>query len=216
MTSAEAEFVAPNSFDRADGQTTYQLWDVFTEPFTDLTPDVVDENPNASATLSEVGGTALLTGAGNIYSPAVPVTIEVTLPELDVSAPPHDVTVIVQIRTLGTEVDASTLLLQNLAPIETVELSREGEGFDAVVETWNLFNIPYATFGSFMSPVGSPTSLELGFAAQGAHMSLDALSIDSAIRPFGFYDEEAPVPEPASLILLGGAALAMASRRRRN
>lgn len=209
---AHAAFVAPTSWDRSDPGVTYQAWDVFTG-LTDQAPDVADQNANGAALLSETSGVAFVTSGGNLYSPTGPTAFTVTVPEADVPAPPHDVTAVVQIKTLGTELDDGSITLNGLAPVDRAELFRsELGGFGgADVETWLLFNVPYAAFGE-----GTPgvENLTLEFAAAGSSMSLDRLSIDTAVRPFGFYDEANPVPEPTSAaVLLAGVALV--ARRRR-
>lgn len=201
-----ATFVAPQSWTRGAGGATYQHWDVFDSYPTDSTPDVGNINPNGTASLTENTGSAFLTGGGNIYSFAVATDFTVTIPEADVPTPAHDVTAIVQIKTLGTELDYASVRLNGLAPVDTAELFRAslgGFGGDDV-ETWFLFNVPYASFGDGVGP--DVADLNLTFKAAGSSMSLDQLAIDTAIRPFGFYNEPNPVPEPASLIL---AALGM-------
>lgn len=219
---ADAAFVTPTSWDRGIGGTTYQAWDVFSDDdgdgannINDSTPDVANVNGNGTATLSESGGNgAFLTGGGNIYSFGGVTDFTVTIPEADVPVPPHDVTAIVQIATLGTEVDYASVLLNGIAAVDTAELSRGGSGSPfggSTVEGWFLFNVPYANFGD---GDGLSDDLTLTFNASGSSMSLDRLSIDTAIRPFGFFAEANPIPEPASLMLVAAGGLLVASRRR--
>ncbi len=214
--SAHATFVEPVSWSRATTGVTYQEWDVFTG-LSDQTPDVADNNPNGSASLTENSGGAFVTGGGNIYSFAVATDFTVTIPEADVPAPPHDVTAIVQIKTQGTELDYSSVKLNGLSPVDTAELFRASLGGfgGSDVETWFLFNVPYAQFGDF-DGINTPVeNLTLTFNAAGSSMSLDRLSIDTAIKPLGFYAEPNPIPEPASVALLGLGGLLVLGRARR-
>jgi len=217
--AAQATFVEPQSWDRNDPNFdfTYQHWDVFDDTV-DQTPDVADQNVHGSASLSEDGGNgAFVTGGGNIYSFSAPTAFTVTVPEGDVPGPPHDVTAIVQIRTLGNELDYGSVKMNGLSPVDTAELFRDqfdsGFGTSSTVESWFLFNVPYADFTDGSGD--SVSDLELTFNAAGSSMSLDQLAIDTAIKPFGFFAEPNPIPEPASLALLAAGGGMLMSRRRR-
>lgn len=207
-----AAFVTPTSWARGGDGTTHQEWDVF-DSFTNAAPDVADNNANGSASLTENTGGGFITGGGNIYAPMVATDFTVTVPEADVPTPAHNVTAVVQVRTLGSEMDYGSIRLNGLAPIDTAELDRQALGGfgGSLVDAWLLFAVPYADFGDGVAGV---EDLTLTFNASASSMSLDRLSIDTAVRPFGFYNEPNPVPEPASLVLLtlGGGAV-MARRR---
>ncbi|MEM8865315.1 MAG: PEP-CTERM sorting domain-containing protein [Planctomycetota bacterium] len=224
VSAAHATFVQPSSWTRGAFGTTYQEWDVFTDASGGPNaPDVADVNPNGSASLAETspnfpGPSPFITSGGNIYSFATQTAFTVTIPEADVPAPPHDVTAIVQVATLGTEPDLSSFLLNGLAAVDQAELSRgtAAGGFGgSEVENWFLFNVPYSAFGDGVSP----TDLTLTFEASGSSMSLDRIAIDTAIRPFGFFAEPNPIPEPSALALLMTTAtcgLVGSVRRRRS
>ena len=222
---AEAAFTAPDAWTRGDGGTTYQAWDVFNDDdastanmIEDSSPDVAGyTNANGTPEVVENGGNgAFLTSGGNIYSFSGATSFTVTVPEADVPVPAHDVTAIVQTKTLGTELDYSSVKMNGLSPVDSAELSRSalgGQFGGSDVESWFLFNIPYADFGDGAGP--DVEDLTLTFNAAGSSMSLDRLAIDTAIKPGGFYNEPNPVPEPASVALVGlGAALLVGGRRR--
>lgn len=211
-----AAFEAPDF--RGDTGATYQEWDLFTGT-TDLTPDVADQNSSGTASLSELGGNgAFTTSGGNIYSFRAPTAFEVTLPEADVPAPPHNVTAVVQMKTLGTELDYSSIKLNGLSPVDAATLFDGGAGGSfggADVETWYEFNVPYAAFGD-----GTPgvEELLLSFEASGSSMSLDRLSIDTITQPVGFTDATNPapgtnpIPEPGTLVLFAAGAAMIVHR----
>ena len=213
-----AAFEAPDF--RGQTGATYQEWDLFNGT-TDQTPDVADQNGSGTATLSELGGNgAFVTGGGlgNIYSFSAPTAFEVTIPEADVPAPAHNVTAVVQIKALGTELDYASVKLNGLAPVDAATLfdGGAGGGFGgADVETWYAFNVPYAAFGD-----GTPgvEELLLSFEASGSSMSLDRLSIDTIIQPFGFTDVTNPapgtnpIPEPGTLVLFAAGAAMIVHR----
>ena len=219
--TAHAAFVAPTTWDRGVGGNTYQHWDVFTDDngsdplIVDSTPDLGGVNANGVATLTETTGTPFLTGGGNIYSPTTATSFLVTVPEADIPAPAHHVTAVVQTRTLGNALDGTSFLLNGVAPVDSAELSREtlGGAFGGtLLDNWYLFNVPYAAFGD---GDGVSDLLTLTFDTGGAtSVSLDQLSIDTALRPFGFFAEPNPIPEPASLSLLALGVVAWSGRRR--
>lgn len=225
-TSADASnaFVQPTSWERGVGGATYQHWNVFNDDtdtgtdsiIVDTTPDVAGfVNPNSGTpSVTETSGNGFLTGGGNIYSFSGATTFEVEIPEALVgpnfgpTVPEHNLTAIVQIKTLGTELDYSSILLNGQSAVDTAELYRlslgEGQFGGADVETWLLFNISYASLA-----MTDALPLTLTFNASDSSMSLDELSIDTALSPFGYYSEPNPVPEPgmAALACLGAFVL---------
>ncbi len=216
---ASAAFVAPTTWTRGAGGTTYQHWDVFTDDngvlplIVDNTPDLPGfTNPNGTPTVTENTGTSFITGGGNIYSFGGTTQFTVTVPEADVPAPAHNVTAIVQFRTQGTELNDANIKLNGLSAVDSAELSRTPLGGfgGTLVDSWFLFRIPYLSFGN---GDGVSDLLTLTFQASGSSMSLDQLSIDTAIRPFGYYNEPNPVPEPASLLLAFASAPLLLRRR---
>lgn len=208
---SQAAFVTPQSWTRGAGGTTYQHWDVF-GTMTDAAPDAGSINPNGNPTLTETSGGAFITGGGNIYGFGVAPVFSVAIPELDVPTPAHNVSAVVQIKVQGTELDLDSVQLNGTAATDYAELFRQTLGGfgGALVEHWFLFAIPYASFGDGIPGV---EELSLTFAGEETHMSLDQLAVDTAIRPFGFYNEPNPIPEPTSLLMAVVGGIAMLSRR---
>lgn len=209
---AMASFVEPSSWTRADGGATYQAWDAF-NALSDATPDVASVNGNGTALLTETTGHAFLTSGGNMYSFSGATSFTVTIPEADVPFPAHDVTAIVQIKTLGSALDLASVTLNGQAAVDYAELDQSALGGfgGSAVSHWFLFNVDYADFGD---GIAGTETLTLVFDSASSSMSLDQLSIDTAVRPYGFYAEPNPTPEPSSLAILGLGAAAMLRRRR--
>lgn len=205
-SAAVADFVNPvwdRPVDDAGASTeltTYQAWDVFTGT-TAQTPDAADVNPNGSASLSELIGGAFVTSGGNIYSPGAPVQFLVTVPGYATVAEPGT-NFQVQVRTIGTELDTSSMTVDGL-PASTLpgysyeELARTPLGdFGAQVDHRFQFYVPSTQAG-----------FALGFGSEESSLSLDQVAIDS-------YANVNVVPEPTSLVGLAGSGLLLLRRRR--
>lgn len=208
--SAKATFLEPADYaagwTRGSANTLYAEWDIF-ESATNVMPDVGVHHPPAGdpALSSDLGG---VTGSANIYS-FLPQTITVEAANYNTAS--SNTTVVVQIRTQGTEYDPSTLLLNGLTPTYLGELSRTpvasfgGDTFE--VDTWALFNLPGAA------------DLSLSFTASGEHMSLLAVALDAIVTDDTAFasvtPQGSPVPEPASMGLLLGAMALLSIRRKR-
>ncbi len=228
---------ASNSWERSTG--SYHAWDSFQDdnladnnvggnglnPITDLAPDVNDPQViGRSAIVNETTGGAFVTnsGFGNIYSQFVATAFEVSIPEYEVGpsifAPPHNTTVIVQMRTLGSELDYDSVKVNGLDPVDMSILDRtivsSPFGASSEVEVAFVFNVLYNQFAD--DNPGTPESLQLTFNAGSSSVSLDQLSVDTTISPAGFTSVSLPtsVPEPSSLALLGAGGLMLLRRRR--
>ncbi len=193
--------------------TLYAGWNFFADEtprggiIVDTTPDVAANSLIGGATtpggptftqfgdstfrVTETSGGSFVTGGGNIYS--VVLANRFTLEFQNNGALPFQVAL--QTRTLGTELDPASILLNGVAPDHRQELSRLALGGFGGDQIDNLF----------IWRLAAGRDLTLAFAAPASHMSLDALTLDAA-----------PVPVPAAVWLLGSALSAMtfAARRR--
>lgn len=222
VSSARAQFIPPHwprpqSAAEADStRTTYQSWDLFLDevepgvpPIVDPTPDIANVNPNGSPTVTESGG-AIVTGSGNIYSPATPIQLQVDLPGFGSSAG-NRTNFLVQLRTLGSELvrtnpgeDVPTydfsrfsldgVPLASLMDFSYTELSR-ASGFGATVEHAFGFSVPY-----------SADQFVLAYESLSSSSSQDRISIDTQV-----------VPEPSAVLLgtVGLLVLGAGCRRKR-
>ncbi|MCH2186436.1 PEP-CTERM sorting domain-containing protein [Myxococcota bacterium] len=197
--SAQAAFIDPSSvtpgWSRTDYGTTYQAWDVFTAPSGNA-PDVANDNPNGTATVSETNGVAFVTGGGNIYamsgSPAFSVEVP-NSPATDTSS------VLLQLQTIGSEVIFPSVLINGVGPSQTAELSRISipagppGTFADQVETWYLWTGVIAA-GEINITFGGPP-----------HLSLASVSVDTST---------VPEPSTALLVMLGLTGLACSGRKK--
>lgn len=212
---AHAAFEDPASatwggWNRGDAATVYQFWDIFGDddgnppfpggslppnppnPITDATPDT-SFGPAGTNAITETGGRAFLTP--NIYSFAFPTTFEMDIAGFGDTGSP--VRVALQIRTLGTELDATSVLLDGTAPTTQTELSRTSSIFNGqpsdIVDTLFLWTLSEGQ-----------SNYAFSFAASGSSMSLDQVAVDVA-----------PVPLPAPLALMAAGVAALSASRRR-
>jgi hypothetical protein len=98
----------------ADDRTTYQAWDIFALPATPNTPDVADVNPNGTASAWDTSGASFVTSGGNIYSPSAILAMQVRLPGYGLGDA-YQTRFLVQLRTLGSELDTTSLTLDGAA-----------------------------------------------------------------------------------------------------
>ncbi|GMU23112.1 MAG: hypothetical protein AMXMBFR13_31950 [Phycisphaerae bacterium] len=187
---AEAAFVPPTLWARGQANTTYQEWNVFSSVAGPNGPDVGSYNPNGTPNLRDTSGGALLTGSGNIYSPAAVLNIAVEVP--DYAGAGDVTTVILQTRTLGSEIDLGSVQVGGASASDVGELLREPAGGPGgfAVETWFKFLLPYSAAG-----------FTIQFNADGSSMSLDRVAVDT-ITAATYIPEPNPVPEPGALVLL--------------
>lgn len=209
---AHAEFSEPQNWNRADTNSTFQQWDLFTG-FTNQLADGDAFNPNGTASLSVTNDTSIYALTGNIYAPGGIAQFGINVPDYGLGDG-FLTTVNLQIRTQGTEMLTSSLQLNYNAggdshiasPVnQQIILSQPLGGPGGVlVERWFTFHIPT-----------SPDMFDVTFQALGPHMSLDALVIDTITTTETEGYLTAAVPEPTTLGLLGFAGTLMLVRRRR-
>lgn len=181
--TASADFITPDF--RGDSDSTYQQWDVFTSAlFGPNLPDIANNNPNGTAQLVQTIPGAFVTGGGNIYAPSTPVSFTVDVPDYDQGAG-FFTTAVLQIRTLGTSLDLTSVTFNGVAPQVTgLLLQQPLGGFGGFLEDW-LFQ--------WNNLIGNGAINTVAFGSAGTSMSLDRVAIDTIVRP---------VPEPSSIVLL--------------
>lgn len=187
---------------RGSTNTTFQEWDIFSDASTFGTnaPDVINNNPNGTANVSEtLGEQAFITSTANIYSLEGNTAYEATVPIFDLGTPGGDfTTVVVQIGVLGTELDLNSVNLigGNLTHYEErIRINLGGQvqgGGDAVLHA----------FGFQTRTTGPSPELSLLFASETASMSLDVLLIDTITSTTNFSPIDlTPIPEPRSIFI---------------
>lgn len=179
---ASADFIEPDAYgwSREDADSTYLEWDWFTStdggnepdigqfpfPLPDgwLEPDVV-----------ETTGNAIITSTGNIYSPFGAINLDVTIPNYGTGE--GTTTVLLQVRTMGNELDYANVNVDGVAPIDTIELLREDGDLGVNVETLFVFEFD----GNAMVYVaGIPTLVP--------HVALDRIAVDTYTTASCFAD----------------------------
>jgi len=207
-SSASADFIAPDTatygWDRGvTPLSTYAEWDVFTSPAGPNAPDVGSfvggTLPSSAAAFSvfdsNEGSGSFITGGGNIYSFGGVVSPQIEFGGFDLGSG-YLTTVLLQVRTLGTEIDQSTLLLNgSIAATSATELDRVALGGFGGFQVDTLFEFNLS---------GNVDSYVINFDALGSSLSLDRVAIDTFTV--------VPAPGAAALLGLGGL---VATRRRR-
>ncbi|MEX1224173.1 MAG: hypothetical protein WEA31_06450 [Pirellulales bacterium] len=197
---------------RGDADTTYMEWDEFAggeanPPDPDQVPDIGSFGTGAefaTVNVTSAANPGIITSTDNIYSSGDPIEFTVDFPvESD-----NFTRVMVQIRTLGTDLDTDSLLIGTTAPSYIEEISRvtSGSPFGGssvdTVAVWD-FSGPISMlsldFGSLIAPAPFPPNGPSSF------MSLDKLVIDTGSQTTAFAALDTPfvasVPEPNAAIL---------------
>ena len=203
---ALGDFVIPSSasegWDRGSTEgSLYAEWDVFTSPFGPNIPDAgefvggaLPEGflPFNAFDANESSG-SFVPGSGNIYSFSGVIAPQIELPGFGLGDG-YATTILVQIRTLGTEIDPTSVLLDEaIEPTEIVELERIdlGDGLGSVqVDTLIRFDAP-----------GNALGYTVNLVALESSMSLDRIAVDAYAEAAGC--NAADLAEPSGILDLG-------------
>ena len=171
-SQASAQFVTPDGYGwtRGTANTVWGEWDDFSSASGPNTPDVGTFPAPLPAGWQELAATcitpsAFLTSTGNIYSFSEPIEFEIVVPSYDVSG--STTAILLQTRTLGSQVDPKTVTCNELPPVEVVETMRVDVGQGFLVQTLWRFE------------VSASSSHLIEFGAIASSMSLDGLAVDT-------------------------------------
>ncbi len=173
---ARADFVTPDTYGwtRGSANSTYGQWDHFTAAAGPNTPDVGVFNPTGNPlNVFDSSGGSVITASGNIYSFTLPMNLHVIAPSYGLRSG-YQTTVILQVRTLGTEILPGSVKIGGATPTLTTELYRfdmgaggpGGGGF--IVDTLYEWVLP-----------GNAASYEIRFDSTDNFLSLDRVSVDT-------------------------------------
>ena len=205
VSSAHADFITPNSatdgWDRGvTPNSLYGQWDAFVSPFGPNLPDVgsfvggtLPEEflPFNVFDANEASG-SFIVSSGNIYSFSGLVAPQIELPGFGLGDD-YITTILVQFRTLGSEFDSTSALLNNtIQPVETVELLREevgGQFGGALVDTLLRFEVE-----------GNLDGYTINFIAGASSMSLDRVAVDAFTQQAAGGCNSADLAEPFGVL----------------
>lgn len=205
-TPAAADFIAPDGVNApwvrgVTANSAWAQWESFASAAGPNAPTAgsyasgpfADGSPAWNA--SDIGGASLVTGAGNIYSPGGPLMAQIDVPNYGLGDG-FATTILLQVRTQGTEVSMPSVNIGGIAAVQVTELYREAlGGFGGfIVDTLWRFEL-----------AGNAAGYQIRFDALGPHMSLDRVAVDSFSQ----------VPAPGVAALLCAGALVPAGRRRK-
>lgn len=181
-------FVVPEFRGTANSEAGY--WESFTVPFGAPGNLANMAGATTGAVLIQDGSSAaFIAGSGNIYDFSTALQT-FTLAD---STPFSLGTVVLQVRSLGSEFDYGSFMLRytdglgahTLAPLDRIELDR-GTTLGASVSSlyqWNLSGLNVSDYS-------------ISFAGAAPSVSFDAMTVDT-------WNQFSPVPEPSTYALLG-------------
>jgi len=181
-----ADFIVPDgtTLPWVRGETPnslYAQWEVFSSPSGPNAPDVGvfvgGDLPPAAPGFDaydaawETSG-SFITSGGNIYSFSAPIEPRVELPGFGLGGG-FNTTVVLQVRTLGSEPDLDSFLLNgSIEPVEVTELFRDDLGGGpfggTLLDTLVRFEVQ-----------GDLSAYDIDFVAAASSMSLDRVAIDA-------------------------------------
>lgn len=194
-------FYAPNF--RGVPGTDVAGWERFTSGNTTPNlPDMPGATTGTRASVTQLDPVGAVLGSGNIYV-GVGGTAQI---RVDYSSLEPVGQIVLQVRTLGTEIDYSGLRLNFQSGGEAVSLP----GSRTVLEAAPAQGFPGQNISlgySWIISDPSVTAFNVTFSATGEHLSLDSMTLD--VRPTS-------VPEPSTwaMGIAGLGAFAFALRRR--
>ncbi len=207
---ANADLTTPSAYgwEREDDGSAYFEWDFFFLSSGGNLPDVgmfPDPLPVGWSVpdVAETTGAAFLTSTGNMYSFTDVMEFEVSVPNAGDTSPSAATTVLLQVRTLGREIDYSTVLIDGQAPVEIVELFREdlegdfGGGFVVGFIVERLFRWELA---------GNASEYTIEFRTAEPSVSLDRVSVDTFVHDapcVGDIADDFGSPVPDSMVSFG-------------
>jgi hypothetical protein len=212
------------TWSRGDANSTYSGWDRFeavlpsddpqvTLPppgsYTDSTPDLPGQFGTPSSITVSAGG--IRVGSGNAYSPFAPLSFNATI---NSGTAGGDFTrIVAQIRSIGTEMDYSSILLStdtlssgNVAPSLMLETGRApfgGFGGGDIVDYLAMWDLN-----------SSQEAYRIDFNSASSSFSLDQFNVDTFTQSTAFVTPTA-IPEPGAVALLGLLSGGVLLRRRR-
>lgn len=206
--SAQVAFQDPataawGGWNRGDANTSFAHWDHIGGPGT---LDVIDSTPDggntgtSSTILAANNAGAFVTGSGaggNIYSFSDTPDFTVAM-NTDYAAPSSAVSVALQIKILGTDLDLSSITLDGANWDTTQTLfSGSASGPFGGADKEYLF---------IWNDVAADIAYSLNFLATGSSMSLDEVSVDIGVS-------QVPVPAAVWMFLTALSGLAVTRRK---
>lgn len=170
--AARADFIPPDTYGWSRGaeRSTYFEWDIFVDPDGGNVPDV-DQFPDplpsgwVDPDVVVTSGSAVVTGSGRIYSPVGAINLQVTTPNYGEGA---TTTLLLQVRTIGTELDYAAVMAEGQLPVEIVEISRQSGSMGFEVETLFQFELS-----------GNQDAYVFDVPTVEAHCSIDGIAVDT-------------------------------------
>lgn len=212
---ASASFVAPGEWNVGDAGSTYQQWDVLGAP-TNNAPDIGVFSPGSP--ILEATGGAIATGSGNFYLWTHDYGTEADIYNQSGSGGTH---VIVQI---DASMNGTDSVYRNSLEILTLAGGAITGGANASA----LANVVQSTY-TVSTPQGDADAQVLGWefflpgytgdfmvkSASIVHSSFKEMRVDSMVSSSNTAFNTTVIPEPATLLLFGGAAGGMVLFRRK-
>lgn len=202
--TANAFFQDPNTaswggWDRGDAETSWLHWSHI-DALIDSTPDTGNTGAS-SAILAANNSGAFLTGGGaggDVYSFSDTPDFTVAI-NTDYTAPSSFVSVALQLKIVGTDLDASSVKLGGAAWDSTQTLFSGTAG--------GPFGGDEKEYLFIWDNVSASSAYALDFLAAGSSMSLDEVSVDIGVSAV-------PVPAAVWMFMTALSGLAVTSRRK--